>query len=158
MAKKRDRIAMAHDEIVAFLDEQRTLQVASIDHDGAPHLVAMWFTFWDERVAFWTYAKSQKVLNLQRDPRITVMVESGTTYGELRGVVIKGTARIVEDRDEVLRFGEKVYERYWGDGTPALDASAVREAVAVMGAKRVLVVVEPTTIMSWDHRKLDGAY
>jgi PPOX class probable F420-dependent enzyme len=158
MAKKRDRIAMSHDEIVAFLDEQRTLQVASIDHDGAPHLVAMWFAFWDDRVAFWTYAKSQKVLNLRRDPRITVMVESGTTYGELRGVVIKGRARIVEDHDEVLRFGEKVYERYWGAGAPALDADAVREAVAVMGAKRVLVVVEPDHVMSWDHRKLDGAY
>jgi PPOX class probable F420-dependent enzyme len=158
MAKKRDRIAMSHDEIVAFLDEQRTLQVASIDHDGAPHLVAMWFAFWDDRVAFWTYAKSQKVLNLQRDPRITVMVESGATYGELRGVVIKGTARIVEDRNEVLRFGEKVYARYWGAAEPALDPERAREAIAVMGAKRVLVIVEPITIMSWDHRKLDGAY
>jgi PPOX class probable F420-dependent enzyme len=154
MASKRDRIKMTHDEMVAFIDEQRTLQVASIDHDGAPHLVAMWFTTWDNKLAFWTYEKSQKVVNLRRDPRITVMLESGQKYEELRGVMIKGHATIVEDRDEVLRFGEEVYERYWGP----IEHDAVREGVRVMGAKRVVIVVEPDKVTSWDHSKLGGTY
>jgi PPOX class probable F420-dependent enzyme len=154
MASRRDRIKMTHDEIVKYLGDQRTLQVASIDRDGAPHLVAMWFAFWDDKLAFWTYGKSQKIVNLRRDPRLTVMVESGSTYEELQGVMIKGHATIVDDLDEVLRFGEKVYERYWGP----IDNDAVREGVRTMGAKRVVVVVEPDSITSWDHRKLGGVY
>jgi PPOX class probable F420-dependent enzyme len=154
MAGRRDQIRMTPDEIDAFLDEQKTLQVASIDRDGTPHLVAMWFARWDGNLAFWTYSKSQKVLNLKRDPRLTVMVESGTAYEELRGVMIKGTAKIVEDRDEVLRFGEAVYERYWGP----IEHEAVRDGVRTMGSKRVVIIVEPDKIVSWDHRKLGGAY
>jgi PPOX class probable F420-dependent enzyme len=154
VASKRDRIKMTAEEIETYLEEQRTLQVASIDHDGWPHLVAMWFTRWEGNLAFWTYEKSQKVINLRRDPRITVMVESGSKYEELRGVMIKGNARIVDDRDDVLRFGEAVYERYWGP----IDNDMVREGVRTMGAKRALVVVEPVETVSWDHRKLGGAY
>jgi len=154
MASKRDRIKMTADEIDVYLDEQRTLQVASIDRDGTPHLVAMWFARWDGRLAFWTYEKSQKVLNLRRDPRLTVMVESGDKYEELRGVMIKGHATIVDERDEVLRFGEAVYERYWGP----IEHDAVREGVRTMGAKRVVIIVEPDKVTSWDHRKLGGAY
>jgi PPOX class probable F420-dependent enzyme len=154
MAGRRDKIQMTPDEIDAYLDEQKTLQVASIDRDGSPHLVAMWFTRWNGKLAFWTYGKSQKVLNLRRDPRLTVMVESGDSYEQLRGVMVKGHARIVEDRDDVLRFGEAVYERYWGP----IEHDAVREGVATMGAKRVLIIVEPDKIVSWDHRKLGGVY
>jgi PPOX class probable F420-dependent enzyme len=154
MASKRDHIKMTAEEMDAYLDEQRTLQVASIDRDGVPHLVAMWFTRWDGRLAFWTYQKSQKVLNLRRDPRLTVMVESGEKYEELRGVMIKGHATIVDDRDEVLRFGEAVYERYWGP----IEHEAVREGVRTMGSKRVVIIVEPDMITSWDHSKLGGAY
>jgi len=154
MAKQRDRVRMSDEEIEAFLDEARTLQVASINADGSPHLVAMWFARHDGNLGFWTYGKSQKVVNLERDPRITVMVEDGVRYEELRGVTISGRARIVSDLDEVLGFGERVYERYWG---PITD-DAVREGVRVMGAKRVLVVVEPEKVVSWDHRKLGGSY
>jgi PPOX class probable F420-dependent enzyme len=154
MAGRRDQIQMTPEEIDAYLDEQKTLQVASIDRDGMPHLVAMWFLVWDGKVVFWTYGKSQKVLNLRRDPRLTVMVESGDTYEQLRGVMIKGHARIVEDRDEVIRFGEAVYERYWGP----IEHDVVREGVKTMGAKRVLIIVEPDKVVSWDHRKLGGAY
>jgi PPOX class probable F420-dependent enzyme len=154
MASKRDHIKMTSEEMDAYLDEQRTLQVASIDRDGAPHLVAMWFTSWDGKLAFWTYEKSQKVLNLRRDPRLTVMLESGQKYEELRGVMIKGHATILEARDEVIRFGEAVYERYWGP----IEHEAVREGVRTMGAKRVVIVVEPDHVTSWDHSKLGGAY
>jgi PPOX class probable F420-dependent enzyme len=154
MAGRRDKIAMTPDEVEAYLDEQRTLQVASINKDGTPHLVAMWYARIDGNLAFWTYGKSQKVVNLRRDPRLTVMVESGDRYEELKGVTVYGRARIVEERDEVLEFGERVYERYWGP----IDNDMVREGVRTMGAKRVVIVVEPERVVSWDHSKLGGAY
>lgn len=152
---RRDQIRMTDDEIAAFLEASRTLQVASINADGTPHLVAMWFALDEQgRAGFWTYAKSQKIVNLRRDPRITVMVETGDAYEELRGVTIVGTATIVADHASVLAFGEQVFERYWG---PITD-DAVREGVHTMGAKRVLVVIEPEKVVSWDHRKLAGVY
>ncbi len=154
MASRRDQILMGPEEVAAFLEEQRTLQVASINADGTPHLVAMWFARHDGEIAFWTYAKSQKVVNLRRDPRLTVMVESGAKYEELKGVTIYGRARMIEDLDQVFAFGDKIYERYWGP----IDSDLVREGVRVMGRKRVLVVVEPEKTVSWDHSKLGGNY
>jgi PPOX class probable F420-dependent enzyme len=155
MPSRRDKIKMSEAEVEAFLDSTRTLQVASINKDGTPHLVAMWFARMDDgNLAFWTYGKSQKVLNLRRDPRLTVMVESGDKYEELKGVTIYGRARIVDDRDEVLHFGEQVYERYWGP----IDNDAVRDGVRTMGAKRVVIVVQPEKTVSWDHTKLAGVY
>ena len=154
MASKRDRIKMTDAEIDAFIDEERTLQVASINKDGTPHLVAMWFALFEGKLAFWTYGKSQKVLNVRRDPRLTVMLETGDKYEELKGVTIYGNARVISDLDVVLQFGEVVYERYWGP----IDSDLVREGVRTMGAKRVLIVVEPDKVVSWDHAKLGGAY
>jgi PPOX class probable F420-dependent enzyme len=145
---------MTDEEIEAFLEAGRDLQVASINADGTPHLVTMWYAMHDGEVAFWTYAKSQKIVNLRRDPRITVLVATGDKYEELKGVSISGHAELVENRDEVLRYGEAVYERYWGP----LDNDAVREGVRTMGAKRVVVVVKPEKVVSWDHSKLGGNY
>lgn len=145
---------MTDEEIEAFLEAGRDLQVASINADGTPHLVTMWYAVHDGEVAFWTYAKSQKIVNLRRDPRITVLVATGDKYEELKGVSISGRAELVEDRDEVVRYGEAVYERYWGP----LDNDAVREGVRTMGAKRVVVVVKSEKIVSWDHSKLGGNY
>jgi PPOX class probable F420-dependent enzyme len=151
---RRDQIRMTPDEMEAFWAQARTLQVASINADGTPHLVPMWFARLGEQLAFWTYAKSQKVVNLRRDPRISVMSESGDTYEELKGVSIIGRARIVEELDEVLRFGEAVYERYWGP----INDDAIRAGVRAMGAKRVVIMIEPDRVMSWDHSKLGGGY
>jgi PPOX class probable F420-dependent enzyme len=151
---RREQIRMSDDEVQAFLEAGRDLQVASINADGTPHLVTMWYAVRDGEVAFWTYAKSQKIVNLRRDPRVTVLVATGDIYDELKGVSINGRAELVEDRDEVIRFGEAVYERYWGP----LDNDAVREGVRTMGAKRVVVVVKPEKVVSWDHSKLGGAY
>lgn len=151
---RRDQIRMTDDEVRVFLDAGRDLQVASINPDGTPHLVTMWYTVDGGRVAFWTYAKSQKIVNLRRDPRLTVLVAMGERYEELRGVSIGGTAELVEDRDEVLRYGEAIYERYWGP----IDDDLVREGVRTMGRKRVVVVVDPEKVVSWDHSKLGGAY
>ena len=154
MAGRRDQITMTPDEIEAFLEAERTLQVASINGDGTPHLVAMWYARHGGELAFWTYAKSQKVVNLRRDPRLTVMAETGRKYEELKGVTIYGRARIIDDLDEVFAFGDVVYERYWGP----IDSDAVREGVRAMGRKRVLVIVEQDKVVSWDHAKLGGGY
>jgi PPOX class probable F420-dependent enzyme len=151
---RRDQIRMTDDEVRTFLEDGRDLQVASINADGTPHMVTMWYAVRDGRLAFWTYAKSQKIVNLRRDPRLTVLVATGDKYEELRGVSISGRAELVEDRDEVVTYGEAVYERYWGP----VDNDAVREGVRAMGAKRVVVVVKPEKVVSWDHSKLGGAY
>ena len=101
---RRDQIKMTDAEIEAFLDAGRDLQVASINADGTPHLVTMWYVVRDGDVAFWTYGKSQKVVNLKRDPRLTVLVATGDVYEELRGVSIAGTAEIIEDPDDGPRL------------------------------------------------------
>src|SRR5579864_9465647 len=98
---RRDLIRMNDEEIRAFLEEQRILQVPTIDHDGWPHLVAMWYVLINDQIVFWTYAKSQKAVNLRRDPRLTCLVETGERYDELRGVQIKGQAIISDDYETV---------------------------------------------------------
>jgi PPOX class probable F420-dependent enzyme len=153
MAGRRDAIKMSDEEIDAFLEAGRDLQVASINADGTPHLVTMWYAMQDGEIAFWTYGKSQKIMNLRRDPRLSVLVATGEVYDQLKGVSIQGQAEIVDDPDAVLRYGEAVYERYWGP----LD-DTVRDGVRAMGAKRVVIVVKPEKILSWDHSKLGGAY
>ena len=153
MASRRDAIKMSDDQISAFLEAGRDLQVASINADGTPHLVTMWYAMQDGEIAFWTYGKSQKIINLRRDPRLSVLVATGEVYEQLKGVSIQGQAEIVDDPDDVLRYGEAVYERYWG---PLNDT--VREGVQAMGAKRVVIVVKPDKILSWDHSKLGGSY
>jgi PPOX class probable F420-dependent enzyme len=145
---------MTDDEVRAYLEAGRDLQVASIGPDGAPHLVTMWYVVRGGAPTFWTYAKSQKVLNLRRDPRISALVSSGDRYEELRGVSIRGTAEIVDDPEAVLDCGLAIYERYWGPIT----SDAERDGVRAMGAKRVVIVVRPETVLSWDHGKLGGAY
>lgn len=138
----------------AFLEVGRDLQVASINADGTPHLVTMWYLRDGDDLCFWTYRKSQKVVNVRRDPRTTVLVATGEEYDELRGVSINGTATVVDDLDQVLEFGEKVYEKYWGP----IDNDLVREGVRTMGAKRVVIRVSPVKTTSWDHSKLAGVY
>lgn len=140
---------MSDVEIQALLGEERTLQVATIAPDGWPHLVPMWFVVMEGRIAFWTYARSQKTLNLRRDPRITCLVEAGERYEELRGVSIHGRARLVEDPAGVVAIGERLFERYQGRAV----TDAYREGVARNAAKRVGVVVEAERSASWDHRK-----
>ncbi len=110
---RRNLINMTSEEIQAFLQEQRTLQVATIDHDGYPHLVAMWYVLHEGQVAFWTYARSQKAVNLRRDPRLTCLAETGQRYEELRGVQIKGQATIYDDRETVQRYGELIWHVSW---------------------------------------------
>jgi PPOX class probable F420-dependent enzyme len=150
---RRNQIRMNDEEIRAFLEEKHILQVATIDHDGYPHLVAMWYVLFNDEIAFWTYARAQKVVNLRRDPRLACMVEAGESYAELRGVQIKGQAVIREDYETVLRVGEVIWERYSGP----LNENT-HPMVKAQAAKRVAIFVNPVEVVSWDHRKLGGVY
>ncbi len=149
---RRNLIRMSDEEIHAFLQEQRIVQIATIDHDGWPHLIAMWYVLVNDQIAFWTYTKSQKVVNLRRDDRLTCLLETGERYDELRGVQIKGRAIISDDREAVHRIGEMIVDRYFGlnDNT--------RRMLEAQASKRVIVFVKPVEIVSWDHRKLGGTY
>ena len=140
---------MSDDEVAAFLAERRKLHVATINADGSPHLMPMYFLLVDGAVTFWTYTRSQKIVNLRRDPRITVMAEDGEAYADLRGVQIAGRAELTDDARSVAAFGERLYERYFG----FLDEGA-RAYVAASAAKRTRVTVSPVRVVSWDHRRL----
>jgi PPOX class probable F420-dependent enzyme len=147
--KQRDRVAMSAEEIAAFLAASRKLQLATINSDGTPHLVAMYYVMLGERIAFWTYRASQKACNLARDPRLTCLVESGAEYFDLRGVQVAGLARLVEDPAGVLEIGRGV-----AGGMAGVPGDAVEEYVAHAARKRVGFIVEPARIVSWDHSKL----
>jgi len=140
---------MTDEEVAGFLAERRKLHVATLGRDGAPHLMPMYFIVVDGAVTFWTYTSSQKIVNLRRDPRITVMAEDGEAYVDLRGVQIAGLARLTDDPTLVTAFGERLFERYFGP----LDENG-RIYVARSAAKRTRVTVEPLRVVSWDHRKL----
>lgn len=151
---RRDQIRMAQEEIDEFLRGRHTMNVATIGPDGRPHLVAMWYGFFDDgALGFWTYGKSQKIVNLQRDPRMTCLVETGDEYAQLKGVEIVGTGVVLTERDEVMAIGRSVFERYTG---PWSDAAA--PAVEQMGAKRSAVKIEIDKLVTWDHTKLGGTY
>nr|WP_240931363.1 PPOX class F420-dependent oxidoreductase [Rhodococcus sp. B10] len=140
---------MTDAEIGEFLERSRVATLATIGRDGTPHLVAMWYALLDGEIWFETKAKSQKAVNLRRDPRITVLVEDGHTYDTLRGVSIDGHAEVVDDPDATLNVGISVWERYTG---PYSDE--VRPMVEQMMNKRIVVRVVVDRIRSWDHRKL----
>jgi PPOX class probable F420-dependent enzyme len=144
---------MTDEEVDAFLDGRRTMNVATIGPSGAIHLVAMWYGFLEGAPAFWTYGKSQKILNLRRDPRLTALVEAGDQYEELQGVELVGRGTIVEDRERIMALGRNVFERYTGPYTD--DVAPVLEQ---MGSKRLVVKVDVESVVSWDHRKLGGRY
>lgn len=150
MAKRRSEIEMSDDELGELLGSSRTLYVATINDDGTPHLVPMWFAVVDGDVAFHTYRRSQKVVNLRRDPRLTCLVEAGESYGELRGAQLSGTATLVEDPVEVQRYVAATMRRY----DPDLDADEAAARAPSVAAKRLAVVVSVTDVASWDHRKL----
>lgn len=155
MANKRNNITMTDAEIEAFLAEQKVLNIASIGPTGHPHLVAMWYTVIDGKVTFWTFGKSQKVMNLRRDPKISGLVESGDSYDQLKGVEIEGTAHFIEDFDEVLAIGKAVGVKYNGEVILSEAALPVLEAQA---RKRIGIQIVPERVVSWDHTKLGGAY
>lgn len=146
---QRKSIEMTEDEVAAYLESSRTAVMATVGPTGQPHLVAMWYGIVDGEIWFETKAKSQKAVNLTRDPRITVLVEDGETYDSLRGVSIEGTAEIVDDPDALWTMGVQVWERYNGPYS-----EEVKPLVEYMLKNRVAVRVRAERVRSWDHRKL----
>jgi PPOX class probable F420-dependent enzyme len=143
---ERSRAAMSPDEVRAMLADNRKVQLATLNADGSVHLVTMFYTLLDDRIAFWTYRTSQKARNLARDPRVTCLVETGDEYFDLRGVQIRGT---VTTLDDVLAVGRGV-----ATGVAGVPPDAVDDYVAHAARKRVAYTVEPQRVVSWDHRKL----
>src|SRR5262252_5960370 len=129
MPSQREQIRMTDDEVGAFLAERRKLHVATLDRHGSPHLMPMYFLVVDRAVTFWTYTSSQKIVNLRRDPRITVMAEDGEAYLDLRGVQIAGLARLAADPALVAAFGERLYQRHFGPLDESGLAYVARSAV-----------------------------
>ena len=153
MPSKRSNITMTDDEIAAYLAEQTVLNVATIGPSGHPHVVAMWYEVVDGKVAFWTFGKSQKIMNIRRDPKITGLVESGEAYNELRGVELVGTARLVEDYESIRDLGIRVSTKY--SGAPS---DAALPFIEKQAQKRIGVAIDVESVVSWDHTKLAGAY
>ncbi|WP_030172011.1 pyridoxamine 5'-phosphate oxidase family protein [Kitasatospora arboriphila] len=146
---ERGKIVMSEDEISTFIVQSRTATLATVSAQSRPHLVAMWYAVIDGEIWFETKAKSQKAVNVRRNPICTVMIEDGLTYDKLRGVAIEGTASIHDDPDTILKVGISVWERYNGPYTEEM-----RPFVDQMMNKRVAVRVSPDRVRSWDHRKL----
>jgi PPOX class probable F420-dependent enzyme len=145
---------MTDEEMWKFIEERKNLQVATLGVDGAPHLTTLWFAIVDGEIVFETFTKSQKIVNLQRDPRIAVLLEDGIEYAEMRGVSITGNAELHTDPEEVHPYAFTVMRR----NQPDIPEHQLDAAAKVMSSKRTAVVVKPERIVSWDHRKLGGTY
>jgi PPOX class probable F420-dependent enzyme len=147
---QRADIVLSDEEIHEFLEGSRTMTLATVDANGQPHLVAMWFALIDGDICFETKAKSQKAVNLRRNPVVSCLVEDGVVYEDLRGVAIEGTAEVTDDADLLWRIGVNVFERYYGPYSDDL-----KPIVETMLNKRVAVRVTTQRTRSWDHRKLN---
>jgi PPOX class probable F420-dependent enzyme len=152
MASRRDQIRMTEDELHAFLDEQPTVIVATTGPNGRPHLMPLWFVRDGAELRGWTFAKSQKARNLERDPRATLQVESGVEYGELRGAMLECDVEVEHEVERVESYGEALVDRY-GSGS-----SDMKEMFRAQAPKRVGLRFRPTRTVTWDHRKLGGTY
>jgi PPOX class probable F420-dependent enzyme len=144
---------MTAEEQAAFLAESKTLTLSTIDAGGYPHSIAMWFSMIDGLVHMTTFRKAQKVLNIRRNPKVSLLAESGTHYSELRGLMIRGRAELIEDPELCTQILTDIQSRYYGSA----DAS-VRDLLRAQAAKRVAIRVRPERIASWDHSKLGGVY
>ncbi len=145
---------MSDDELARFLEEQSIMSVATAGPSGRPHVVPLWYVPDGGELRGWTYAKSQKTKNLERDPRATLQIESGVQYDELRGAMLECDVELERDLDRVAEFGRALFTRY-GGGELGPEA---REMVAKQAPKRVGLTFRPTRTVTWDHAKLGGVY
>ena len=152
---RRAAIRMSEEEALAFLDEQRTVICATNGHDGFPHLMPLWYVVRGGTLWAWTYAKSQKTKNLERDPRATLQIETGDAYDQLRGLMLRTEAVLHRDEATVLGFVEELAARY---APPGADPAAMRDGFAKQVSKRVAIEFAEVGRVSWDHRKLGGTY
>jgi PPOX class probable F420-dependent enzyme len=145
---------MTSEEIAAFLEPARNGVLTTLDHDGWPHSTAMWFNPETGSVSMWTYAKSQKAKNVLRDPRCAFLLEDGSRYNELKGVLIRGRAEVTDDFEAVAAVGRRLYDRYTFPSTQiAIDDGPIVE-IERQARKRVAIIVPMDDVASWDHAKL----
>jgi PPOX class probable F420-dependent enzyme len=156
MPSRRDQIKLSEDEQLELLETERVVVVSSLGPRGWPHSMPMWFVVRDGEIWVWSYAKAQKVRNLERDPRATLLVETGFEYTELRGVQIEAEAEVVRDPERVLEFGKELTVRYT-EGIDSVEGDAAA-AMQAQAAKRVAIRFRPVRVATWDHRKLGGTY
>ena len=153
--QRRKAIALTDAEQRSFLEESHTIILTSLDQHGYPHPVAMWYVVDpDGAVVMTTFAKSQKAVNLHRDPRCALLIETGRTYPELKGLLIRGRATLEQDTEKVLNVLERVHAKYGMPGT----VEGMRDAMRGQARKRTVIRVHPERVSSWDHAKLGGAY
>lgn len=152
MPNVRDKIRLSDEEIEGFLDTSKTVIMATINHDGYPHLVPMWYSMLDGLVHMHTYRSSQKVKNIERDARGSILVEDGTDYDKLRGVFVRGRFEIIDDQDLCYRIALASAKKYQG-----LDEETAGAALRYYIRKRVALVFHPEKTSSWDHRKTADA-
>jgi nitroimidazol reductase NimA-like FMN-containing flavoprotein (pyridoxamine 5'-phosphate oxidase superfamily) len=151
--KQRDQVAMSAEQTAAFLAGGRKVQLATNGHDGFPHVVTMYYVMIDGQITFWTYRKSQKALNLERDRRISCLVEDGEEYFDLRGVLVQGTVKRIDDHQRIAAIGRQITAVIGGAMAHA-NAEGLTQYVERAAHKRYGYRVEPSKIISWDHTKL----
>jgi PPOX class probable F420-dependent enzyme len=156
MPSRRDQIKLSDEDQRALIDGERIVVVSSLGPRGWPHVMPLWYVPRDGEVWVWTYAKSQKVKNLERDPRATLLIETGTEYSELRGVQIEAEAELIRDLEQVVDYGKELTIRY-SEGIESVEGDAA-EGLRAQAPKRVAIHFRPRRIASWDHRKLGGVY
>jgi len=158
MPSRRDQIRMSDDELRDFLDEQKIVSVATVGPKGRPHLVPLWYVRDGDDLTGWTFAKSQKAKNLERDPHATLQVEAGVDYQELRGVMFECDVSLEHDVNRVAAYGRALFRRYGGADDQGALLDGVEEMIDQQAPKRVGLRFRPTRTVSWDHRKLGGTY
>ncbi len=156
MPSRRDQIKLTPDEVDELLDSERIVVVSSIGPRGWPHSMPMWYVVRDGELWVWTYAKSQKAKNLERDPRATLLVQTGYEYSELRGIQIEAQAELIRDQERVVEFAKELTVRY-SEGIESVEGNAAA-ALQAQAPKRVAIHFRPRRTATWDHRRLGGTY
>jgi PPOX class probable F420-dependent enzyme len=156
MPSRRDQIKLTEDQQRELIDRERIVVVSSLGPRGWPHVMPLWYVPRDGEIWIWTYGKSQKAKNLERDPRATLLIETGIEYQELRGVQIEAEAELIRDIDRIVDFGKDLTIRY-GEGIESVDDAAAA-GLRAQAPKRVAIHFHPKRIATWDHRKLGGVY
>jgi PPOX class probable F420-dependent enzyme len=156
MPSRRDQIKLTEDELAELIEGERIVVVSSLGPRGWPHVMPLWYVPRDGEIWIWTYAKSQKVKNLERDPRATLLIETGLEYTELRGVQIEAEAELIRDVEEIVDYAKEMTVRY-SEGIESVEGNA-EAALEAQAPKRVAIHFHPKRVASWDHRKLGGTY
>jgi PPOX class probable F420-dependent enzyme len=156
MPSRRDQIKLSDAEQDELIASERVVVVSSHGPRGWPHVMPLWYVPRDGDIWIWTYAKSQKAKNLERDPRATLMIETGIEYSELRGVMIEAEAELIRDTSEIVEFGKALTVRY-SEGIESVEGDAAA-GLQAQAPKRVAIHFHPKRVATWDHRKLGGVY